>query len=471
MLKTLLSPYAVGVVSRIGAQVNSFALVMLASRALELGDFGSYALAWALSVIFTTLTFTGIYHVLLRSSDLERDGDTIFWLQFSTGVVGTVVMAGAGLLSGITDHGGAGFALLALSPIPAVAAIAAWNEAQLVRRAMIRTTSLTVFGAECTALLIAALMFRAGFGIEALIASRYGSTLFSLLVSAALVRRVPRLIFRRHVAWAALGEAWPLWGSVSTGMMSNYGADLILGAFLNTGAVGAYRAGSRVANTAADVLLQPLGTLSWARFARLEARGSRPEIREAWKHNMALGFALVAPVMVSLSLLAQPMVNTLFDPSWGAVAGIVSILALARACDSLTFLLEPTLACLGKVRLQFYVQLATGMLLVALLFGIGRQSGEGAAMAILITGAVGGAAALALMVWAAKLSFGDLAGTLLPGLGLTALCVGVIFALDPARGVMEPLAGLLLTAGALVVAWGAVVAAMLYRRVLVLPTP
>lgn len=470
-LSSLFSPYAVGVAARVGAQINGFALIMVASRALDLGAFGSYAIAWAVSTIFTTLVYTGIYHVLLRTKDFDRNVDTYFWLQLGMGMLGTFVMASAGLIIGDFGAGGAAFALLFLAPIPTIAVLGAWNEAQLMRRGWIRITSLSVLASEVTGLIAALVMFRAGFGIEALVASRYASTLFAVLLSTAIVRRIPRLRYHRDVSRASLGEAWPLWGSATLGMLSNYGADLILGAFLNSGAVGAYRAGSRVANTAADVVLQPLAAISWARFARLEAQSAQGEIRSAWVQNMALGFALITPVMVSISLLAEPIVEALFDPSWGAVAVIVSILALGRATDSMTFLLEPTMTCLGRTRVQFYVQLAGAALMVTALLSFGRSSGEAAAMAVFLSNLAIALVAVVLMMSATKLRLGELVEALVPGLGLTAVCVLLIYMLDPARGMMSPVAGLAMTIAALAVLWGAVVGTLLKRKVLVLPTP
>jgi O-antigen/teichoic acid export membrane protein len=470
-LSSLFSPYAVGVAARVGAQINGFALIMVASRALDLGEFGSYAIAWAVTVIFTTLVYTGVYHVLLRTKDLECNVDTFFWMQLGMGALGTLVMTLAGLLVGDVGAGGTAFALLFLAPIPMVAVLGAWNEAQLMRDGWIRVTSLSVLASEVIGLIAALVMFRAGFGIEALIASRYASTLFSALLSTAIVRRRPRLRFRREVGRTSLGEAWPLWGSSALAMSSNYGADLILGAFLNAGAVGAYRAGSRVANTAADVVLQPLAAISWARFARLEAQSAQGEIRIAWKQNMALGFALIAPVMVSISLLAEPIVEALFAPSLGAVAVIVSILSLGRATSSITFLLEPTMTCLGKTKVQFYVRLAGAVLMVAALLAFGRSSGEAAATAVLLSNLTMALVSVVLMMSVTKLKSAELFEALVPGLVLTAVCVLLIYLLDPARGMMSPVAGLSLTIAALTVIWCAVIGTLLKRKVLILPTP
>lgn len=471
MMRALTSAFAVGVASRVAAQVSAFVLVLVASRSLDLAEFGAYAIASALSVIFTTLVYTGIYHILLRSPDLDRDRDTFFLLQLGIGCAGAAAMAGAAFLFGDPGSGSTAFALLSLSPIPALASMSAWMESQLVRAGRIRTTSSAVMASELVSLLTAILMFRAGHGIGALILARFTSMAFILVLYGVLVRRAPRPRLRHATARAALKEAWPLWGSVSLGMLSNYGADIILGAFLNPTAVGAYRAGSRVANTAADVVVQPLGQISWARFARLEADSTPELIRTAWKENMALGFALVVPAMVSLYLLAPGIVAVLLDPSWGAAAGVVTILALARGTYVLTFLLEPTLTCLGRGRQQFYVRAADAALLVALLLTIGRSSAEAAATAVLVKDVLISVVALRITMAAAGLRLADLTRTMAPGLGLGILCAGVILATGRVEPDITSYAGLGLAAGAVLLVWSGAIAGLLRRKLLVLPTP
>ncbi|MDF0601691.1 oligosaccharide flippase family protein [Psychromarinibacter sp. C21-152] len=471
MRQALTSPFAVGVASRVGAQICAFALVLVASRSLDLAVFGSFAVAAAVSVIFTTLVYTGIYHILLRSPDIDRDRDTFFVLQLGVGSAGAAVMVGAAFLFGDPSETGPAYALLRLAPIPALASLSAWLESQLVRAGRIRTTSSAVLASEVVALVTAVAMFRAGQGIDALILARFTSMAFIVTLYLGLIRRLPRLRLRRDTARTALSEAWPLWGSVSMGMLSNYGADIVLGAFLNPAAAGAYRAGSRLANTAADVVVQPLGTISWARFARLEANSSRALIRTAWTENMALGFALVIPAMLSLALLAPEIVGVLLDPSWAAATGVVTILALARSTYVLTFLLEPTLTCLGRGRQQFYVRLADGALLVALLLTIGRFSAEAAAVAVLIKSLVISVVGLRVMMTAADIRPADLVRAMAPGLGLGALCLVAILATSGLHDRMAAAPGLALSAGAVVLVWSGAVAGLLRRRLLVLPTP
>ena len=467
-----MSPFSVGVAARICAQICAFVLILVASRALDLAEFGAYVIASAISVIAVTLVYTGIYHAILRSTDIEGSRDTFFTLLLAVGGAGAAVMLGLGAILGGPSASPTSFGLISLAPIPILASLSAWYEALLLREGRVRTTALATLCSEVVGLGAALGMFFAGFGIEALICSRFASMAFILLTYGVLVKRLPHPNLDLSRALPALHQAWPLWGSASLGMMSNYGADLVLGAFLTAGAVGTYRAGSRVANTAADVVIQPLGLITWTRFSRLESQSSRDKIRGAWTEIFALGFALIVPAMVCVSLLSEDIVRVLLDPAWAPAAGIIAILALARATDSLSFLLEPTLTCLGRGRLQFLVRLGDAILLIALLLLLGRWSAEAAATAILIKATCLACVTFVLSAMFLRLSMGELVRALSPGIALAILCYGIVTAAQvsvPAS--FGPIWALAATLGLVVFGWSAVVGSLLYRRVLVLPTP
>mgnify|MGYP002881486690 CR=1 FL=1 len=78
MRRYLTAPFLVSVAARVGGQAVAFLIVVIAARYLTLADFGSYALAWAVTVVFNTFVFTGFYHAILRSPDFEGDADTLF---------------------------------------------------------------------------------------------------------------------------------------------------------------------------------------------------------------------------------------------------------------------------------------------------------------------------------------------------------------------------------------------------------
>ena len=469
MLGVLTSAYAVGVSARFSMQILAFVQVMVASRYLGLAEFGAYALAWAVTVIANSFVYTGFYQALLRSTDIDRDRDMVFWSMAAIGGGGAVVIALSGLLGGVGTA--AGFALLVLAPVPILRVIAAWNEAHLVRDQRIRWASGHVVISEACALLVVVLALQAGWGIMALIAARYTTAFVELFVTTALVRHRPRMRFSRPGFDEAQKTAWPLWATSGLGMFSNYGADLILGAFLNPAAVGAYRGGARISQTVTDLVMQPLIMLSWSAFTQLEKQGKHDQMQIAWQDNMRFGAVAMLPILACVALLSEEIVAVVFDETWLPAAPIVAILCLARGLRFMTALLEPTLVCMDQAGRQLRIRLIGAVLLLVCLLLFGRLSGTAASWAHVVSGLIVAVLSFQAMLPALNLSPRRAALAFVPGTVLTLVCALLVVLSEGWRATQSPAMGLALTVAVLTALWLGVVAVSLQRRWLVVPRP
>ena len=470
MLTHLTSPFAVGVLSRLSGQVMAFATVMIASRFLDLAEFGVFALAWAAAVIANSFVFTGFYQALLRSPDPDRDCDTIFWLILAVGGVSAAIIGAIGLLVG-GPGSQVGQSFLLLAPLPVLMSLVAWNEAQLVAAKRVRSASSYIILSEGCALLVAYFGLTAGYGLITLIAARYAMAGVSILVTSALVGRLPGLAMNLETLRGCRSTVPPLWGTTALGMFGNYGTDMILGAFLNPAAVGAYRGGSRISVTIFDLVLQPILMLSWSRFSSLEKLGRPDLVRGAWKDNMGLAAAIIWPVMVSVALLAPELVTVVFDATWLPAAPVVVWLSVARSVGFLSALLEPTMICSGKPGVQLRIRFVGAAMLLATLLAFGRFSAEAAGAAHLVTSVVASGLAIWATIGVLNLTRRDLVVTFLPGLLLTAACAAVILGSASLRADQEMATGLVATIAAVALVWLVAMVIGLQRKCIVLPTP
>lgn len=471
MLSKLSEPYVVGVGSRILGQAISFVAVAVASRYLGLDVFGTYALAWAATVIGNTFVFTGYYQALLRAPDFARDRDTLFWLKAAVGGTSMVAILLFGLMfGGLSSPSGA--AMIALAPIPFLIVPTAWWEAQLVHAKRVRAASLYVLVAEAFGLAAAVILLMQGWQIGALIASRYVSLVVGFALTGAMVRNLPRLRVNRDAVRQAQKTAVPLWGTTSVHLFTNYGTDLILGAFASAAVIGAYRGGARIAVTASDLVLQPLGLLTWSRFSRLEKdRAGVGELRAAWIASMSIAAAILWPMTATVVLLAPALVITILDETWLPATGVVVILSISRAIGFFGALLEPTLMTTGRARQQFAIRLYGAGALLVLLFLFARYGAEAAAWTHVASSIIVAGLSLAAMMRALDLRLGQLVATFVPGIALTVLTCAAILGTESSRDALGTGAGLAASLAAVAVAWLAVMVLFLRRRVLVLPTP
>ncbi len=103
VVSVLLSPFVIGVMSRMAIQILAFAQIMIAARYIDISGFGTYALGWASCVIFVSLVYTGFYQALLRSPDFDSERHTGFWSMAAIGAGGAVVMGAVGLILNGSD--------------------------------------------------------------------------------------------------------------------------------------------------------------------------------------------------------------------------------------------------------------------------------------------------------------------------------------------------------------------------------
>ncbi|WP_112322947.1 oligosaccharide flippase family protein [Oceanibium sediminis] len=467
LVEKLFSALVVGVGSRLTSQVIGFSLVVFASRYLDLTEFGIYSLAWAATVIAVSFIFTGFYQSILRSRDLDDEVDTMFWLMFAVGACGTATML---IISGFVSPALSG-AMRALSVIPTVVVLVAWNEAQLLAAGKARSASIHHAVSEVVGIVVVVLTLNAGFGLMGLVLGRLAATLSGLSLTTAMVRRRPRLRFGAAASVRAFRTALPLWASAGVGMFANYGSDIILGLFLSPAAVGAYRGGSRIATTASDIVSQPLQMLNWAKFSRLERGGELNALRHAWGHHAAFSAALTWPVLVSVMLLAPQLTDVLFGEKWRAAAPVISLLAGAKALGMFQQLLAPTLISLGRGALQVKVQGVSAALLLVLLLIAGPHGASAVASAHIVVNLVMAGVSL----WAMTSTLGTPLRKALPAFGpgavVTLICAGAILGSAQLLTPITTPGGLTAMIGGLAALWAVTIALMLRARILELPTP
>lgn len=467
---TLTSAFAVGMASRLVVQLLALAQIMIASHFIGLAEFGSYAIAWACTAIFSAFVFTGYYQAFLRSETPDEDRHTILGVMFAFAMVTSLVLLAAGMWISEGQNLVARM-FLTLAPLPIIEAVYAWNEAHLLREARMRTISLINTASEVMATLVLVFGLYEGFGPMALVAARYAAVGVNVTISTFIVRRFPRPAFNRKVLREGRSTAIPLWISTGAAMLSNYGIDLILGIFLNPTNVGTYRGGARISQTAADSVQQPLTVLTWSRFSRLVAEKRWRLITLAWRVNMSFGTAVAWPLMLCVALLSKELVTVILDATWLATASVISILSVVRAIRILSSLLEPTFTSFNRQGLQLVTRLFGLTFTFLAILAFGRNSAEAAATIQVYASIIVTMITLELSRRVLNISLGNLLRTFVPGLLLSGLCGGFVMATEPLRLALTPAPGLFLTIFGLLVVWSGTVALFLWKGFLRWPAP
>lgn len=365
LFRRLAQPFLLVTFARAGVQGLSLLTMILAIAAVDLETFGSYSLAWVATTVASGLMYTGLYEYLMRTPDIERDRDTVFWVLLVQGVILVAALAGLAALETALGNALLGRMMLMLSPMPLLIAPTVWCDGLLAREQKLPTVHMVLFVAEVAALIVLALLLWAKVGYLALIIARMVPPFVALAGVAWFTRRLPKPRFDWARARIATRAAWPLQGNSLIGALSNYSADFLLASFLSPAAAGAYRAASRIAMSSTELLFQPLRPVNWSEFARLERHQDRAGMASAYLGNLQFLAAIAMPVLCTFALLGTRIVAAFLQPEWIIAGSIVSVLALARAFGVLDFFMEAILICTGQARRCFTIR--TGSSVVVLL--------------------------------------------------------------------------------------------------------
>jgi O-antigen/teichoic acid export membrane protein len=284
-------------------------------------------------------------------------------------------------------------------------------------------------------------------------------------------RSAPALRFSAAAFGKMRLTALPLWGTSALAMSANYGADLILGGFMSTAAVGAYRGGARISQTAADLVFQPMNTIAWSRMSRVEKAGRHDQLGAVWLEAMGFGALLLWPILVAFAVLSRDLVVFLFDPSWLPAAPIMVILCLSRGVGFLSVLLEPSMVCQNKGTTQLWVRGVALATFVLSLATFGHQGASQAAMAHFVMSAVSAVLSIAVIFPSLKITARAAVQALLPAVVLSLLCYVALIASTGFRAELGATDGLLAAVVGLVILWVLAVGWCLKRGLVVLPKP
>jgi O-antigen/teichoic acid export membrane protein len=356
-----------GAFVRAWTQLTGLALFALGARILGVSEFGVFALAAVFINIVQTFLYSGIYEFVMRARTEDQADHTALVLNLSLSCIGIVISTGVGWLVAVATHQPEVFRLAAsMAPSALVAGVAAWHEAQILRRQAYALYYATWVAGETIAAAFGALLLLKGAHIYSLVGYRYMQSSL-MLAGYLLFGPVPYLgrVYLSKIP-AILRFAGPIYGSRLLNSLANYGADLVVGVLLGPAATGLYRMANRVVASVSEAIYQPLRMLTWTRAAR--ARGSLTKTSLALLPLLNIATLLMWPTAAILSYAAKDILRIGLGAKWEPAAPIIAMLFLARSVEVGELFFEPILAnTAGGRRLIMVRTLAIAVLMIALL--------------------------------------------------------------------------------------------------------
>lgn len=351
-----------------------FVSVVLA-RLLTPADFGVIAIVAFFTSLSGIFIQGGFATALIQRVDSTHEEQTaIFWL----GLALSAVMASVLYVSGDVIARFYNQSLLAPLMIVAgvqiiLSALGSVHSALLARDLRFDLTMVSGILSSVISGVVGLATAFAGLGIWALAAQTCAAALISTISLWVFLPWRPALYFRLSVLKPLLG--FGTWISLSGVLEIIYtqGSALLVGKMYGVQDLGFYNRAASTQQLPAMTLYSVIGRITLPLFA---ARIDEPEaVRRGLRTAIGLVMLVNVPAMIGISLLADPIVTTLFGYKWKAAAPILSILAIGGLLYPMHALnLQALLAHGGSARF-FRIEVSkkfigAGFVLVGTFYGV-----------------------------------------------------------------------------------------------------
>ena len=153
---------------------------------------------------------------------------------------------------------------------------------------------------------------------------------------------------------------------------------VMVGRLLNAHAVGLYTTGSNLSNMPASLLLGSMQPAFLAAGARMQ--NDLPKLRDSYLQILGTIWALIAPTMTVLALLAPDLVRFVYGEAWAGAGHVLAILFLAVPLQLTWCMTTPVLWNTGRKHLEVLAQLPVLAVSVALFYFFAGGGVEAAAL-------------------------------------------------------------------------------------------
>lgn len=372
---------ALGTGVRIASQVMSLALLLVAGRVLSVEAFGLFALAVILINLAQHLLYSGVYAFILRQPDLEPYRGTALTLQWIIALAfALLILSVVGLIWLIAPQSPLATLVLATAPLPLIGVAGCWQEAHVLRAGRVAPYYASLLVSEVIGFVLGLYLLQAGFGVWSLIFSRYATGVMFALGLSLFAPKWPKPEFRRGPLSEMLGFSLGLYGSSGLTFFTAYAADVIIGAVLNTRAVGLYRMGARTATAAYDIFAQTTRVLSWQVVGRNSREG---RVRDpVWLSMYALVLCVILTALGTMAVLAQPLTAVILGPDWADMVSVLQIIAGVRVVGALDLVATAHFTAAGESRFLLRLRLVEAGLLLLCVGALVWSGPVGVAMAL-----------------------------------------------------------------------------------------
>ena len=334
----VVSGFAWGAGAAGAVQVSRLVFGVVLARLLTPHEYGLAGMALVFAALVLNVSDLGLGAGLVQRAKItEADRSTVFWTSLALGGV----LAGAGLaLSGpVASFYGEPdvrplFAAVSIAFL--VTALGRTHAALYQRDMAFRAISVRVMAATLTAGVVAVVLAALDYGPWALIGMHIANGVVTTLLLWTLSPWRPRFMYSLTSLRKLGGFGLNVFGSKIAEYLHVSSDKILVGRFLGSSALGFYNIGYNLVVLPFASLIAALLDALFPAMSRVQ--GDRARVAAAWMRASRTLFAIGAPAMLGLVIVAPDFVTVLLGARWRPAIPVVQVLAIAMLVHSATAL-------------------------------------------------------------------------------------------------------------------------------------
>lgn len=353
--------------SQVLTQVVSWSATLIVLRLLAPEDYGLFAMAQVMLVLFNTMNGFGLASALIREEEVseERLRQTLGMLILLNGGLAVLQFLTAPLVAAYFEQPQVADLLRVQSLLYLATPFIALPHAMLSREINFRAPALVRLVAAIAGAITALGCAVAGLGVWTLViapfAIFYTDAIGMMIVSKAPWRPSFRFAGARHIA---------TFGGIMTAtqffwFIRNQSDIIIAGRVLEPHSLGVYTTGLFLTSLLATKFVPPVNEVAYAAYSRQQEDGAAPLIA-----TIRLVMLVALPAYAGMAVVAEPMVLVLLSDKWAEIIAFLPILAVAMGMLTLQILFAPATDARGAPKVALKIAMLGSVIMpVAFLIG------------------------------------------------------------------------------------------------------
>lgn len=320
--------------SQLVREGSRLGVAILLARILTPEQWGIATMALVIAAFVELIPDNMSVGLVQRTRITEADRSTIFWTVMAMGIgLAVLGIAASGTIAawygepqvqGLFAAVSVGFAISASTSVP---------ETLLVRKLAYRALELRQIASVLVGGTTAVTLALAGAGPWAIIGNSLATATTSAVLLWWFAKWRPRLIFSRSTLASLGGDGLRVMGTQLLTLTQLYSDKLLIGRYLGAGPLGTYSFATQIMFTPVVNIAYPVQYVLFPVFASIQEDAER--LNAAWLRTKRVSVAFMAPVFLTLLVVAPDLIRTVFGSKWEDSIPILQLLCIAGVAYSL----------------------------------------------------------------------------------------------------------------------------------------